>query len=85
MAENKAVPKSVLVQGKQVNVTKDKKGRPVTEIADPRKPIKTSPFDELLPATDEWITKYGGSDVSIVAYNVHLLLKEKNSAEKKDK
>lgn len=72
------VPKSVTVSGVQVpvNVTGTPK-KPVitTEPADPRKAIKTSPYSELLPANDEWVNKYGGSDNSIVAFNVAEILK----------
>ena len=72
------VPKNVTVSGVQVpvNVT-GPANKPVfkTEPADPRKPIKTSPYSELMPADDEWVKKYGGSDISIVAFNVAKILK----------
>ena len=82
--ENKNCPKSVMVAGQLVTVNMDEKGKGTTDIPDPRKAIKTSPFSELLPADDAWINKYGGSDVSIVAFNVAVILnpdiiKEKSS------
>ena len=74
------VPKTVNVSGVQtpVKVTGTIKNPVITtEPVDPRKAIKTSPYSELLPATDEWVDKYGGSDNSIVAFNVAELIKEK--------
>lgn len=79
------IPKSVRVGGHQVPVSVSEKGKTNFEEADPRAPIKTSPFAELLPASEEWIKKYGGSDVSIVAYNVSVLLKEKKRVKSKTK
>lgn len=67
------VPANVMVQGQQCP-TSVEGGKIKTEITDPRGPVKHSPYAELLPATDEWITKHGGSDVDIVAYNVSELL-----------
>lgn len=72
------IPKSVMVQGqaRPVNVEKVKGSQPriTTEPVDPRASIKHSPFTELLGADDAWINKYGGSDISIVAFNVSKIL-----------
>lgn len=90
------IPKSVMVQGRAclVNVEKVKGDKPriTTEPADPRASFRHSPFTELLPADDAWIKKYGGSDISIVAFNVSKILKilqqnelkEKTDGEEKD-
>lgn len=75
------VPANVLVHGQQCAVDDSRK----TKIKDPLGPIKTSPFKELLPATEEWVKEYGGSDVSIVAFNVSVLLKGKKDAKSKVK
>lgn len=84
MANKAGVPKNVLVQGQQCPVSVDDKDNVTTALKDPKEPIKNSPYKELLPATEEWVKKYGGSDISIVAYNVSVLL-EKENAKKKAK
>lgn len=82
--ERVRAPANVLVQGQQcpTSIVGDKI---TTKIKDPLEPIKTSPYPELLPATDEWVKKHGGSDISIVAYNISVLLKGKNDAKNKGK
>lgn len=78
------VPANVLVHGKQNPVSVDKQGKISIAEIDPKAPIKHSPYEELLPATEEWVNKYGGSDNSIVAFNVSVLLKGQENGESKD-
>lgn len=78
MSKEQSIPKSVRVLGVQHPVSVVK-GKVTTEQTDPLAPIKTSPFTELLPASEEWGKKYGGGDISIVAFNVAEIIKEKAS------
>lgn len=78
MDNNLRLPVSVMVQGRP-NPVSLSKGNIKIEENDPLVNIKRSSFDELLPASTKWVKKYGGSDISIVAYNVHLLMKEKEN------
>ena len=84
MDKNPKVPSSVMFHGKQNPVSVDKRGKISIKETDPLAPIKQSPFKELLPATEDWVKEYGGSDVSIVAYNVSVLLKGQENANKSD-
>lgn len=85
MSKEVKVPANVMVHGQQNPVSVDKKGNISFKEKDPLAPIKHSPFEELLPATEEWVKKYGGSDVSIVAFNVSEILKGQENAKSKTK